>query len=279
MRERDRCAAGRVGCAIRVPRDWLGWSGVMAPPGSPLGGGGPGNFRMIALLEENGGVVHDAQTRERLLRLAGGSMPTAPSVPALRRGETYTPFSSVQNEFVDIDLSVRVLADGSSGALPDNDASAVTQVTEVAAKAPGYAWSGKKKLIDSFDGKVVWRGVVTLQTIYKTGARREDVSCYGRGTTEDDVRARNITLGFHEDCHLRDYLEYMFRHPLPPPPKMKIGMPEQEYITERRQFLSAAAAYWRALRAHSEASTDQVGFTKKRHEDTKQCFVHALPPP
>ena len=276
MSERERWAAGRVGCAIRVPRDWMGWSGVVAPPGSPLGGGGPGHFRIIGLLEEHGGVL-DAEARERLLLLAGGSAPTPPRIPPLNRGDTYTPFAPVLNAFVDIDISVQVLADGSGASLPANSAAA-TRFVEVAPTVPGYSWHGKQKLIDGFTGKVVWRGVVTLQTSYRTGARREDVSCYGRGTTEEDVRARNITLGFHEDCHLRDFLDYMYRHPLPPPPKMEIGMKASEYEQEKARFLKEAAAYWRAMEAYSNANTDQVGFTKKRSDDTGQCFVHPLPP-
>ena len=277
MRGRDRGAAGRVGCAIRVPRDWLGWSGIVAPPDSPLGGGGPGYFRLIGLLEENGGVF-DAEVRERLLWLAGGSAPTPARVPPLTRGGKYTPFRAVQTELVDIEVSVEVLADGNASSVPARS-SAATSFVEVAPSVPGYSYRGKNREIESFTGKVTWRGVVTLQTRYKSGVKRTDLSCYGRGTTEADVRARDITLGFHEDCHLRDYLDYMYRNPLPPPPKIEIGMAAAEYEAEKKQFLAAAAAYWRAMEAYSESNTDEVGFTRTRHLANNQCFVHALPGP
>ncbi len=59
------------------------------------------------------------------------------------------------------------------------------------------------------------QATVTLQTNYGPNAFRTIRAGYGRGTTPDDIRAGNTTLGFHEHCHYDDLLGYLGSHQLP----------------------------------------------------------------
>ena len=42
--DQELSAAGRPGTSIRVGRERVGWTDLVAPPSAPVGGGGPGNF-------------------------------------------------------------------------------------------------------------------------------------------------------------------------------------------------------------------------------------------
>ncbi len=60
--------------------------------------------------------------------------------------------------------------------------------------------------IVKFIGNVAWHDTITIKTTYPSGSRPEQLSGYGRGTTLDDIRNGDSTLGFHESCHRRDYV-------------------------------------------------------------------------
>lgn len=95
---------------------------------------------------------------------------------------------------------------------------------------------------------------VTIWTDYGPGVNSRSSSGYGRGTTTDDARLGNTSLGYHERTHSRDFLRFMANTP-PPAFTGTVGMT----VT---QFLAAVAAYRRALARisrDSELATDCVG--------------------
>lgn len=96
----------------------------------------------------------------------------------------------------------------------------------------------KQRTVEHFDTKFVWKMTIAIQTVYVDPKDASRVSCYGRGTTDADVRNRNVTLGFHESCHRADFVTYLTTHPLPALPKLQVGMPWDE-------FLFGAKAIWR----------------------------------
>src|SRR5207249_4387630 len=78
---------------------------------------------------------------------------------------------------------------------------------------PTYESSGHT--IASLEGKFEVKGAITIQTAYGPGAKPNDTSGYGRGTTDADLANGDVTLGFHESCHRADFLAYAHAHPLP----------------------------------------------------------------
>ncbi|HAM73307.1 MAG TPA: hypothetical protein DCM86_16865 [Verrucomicrobiales bacterium] len=54
-----------------------------------------------------------------------------------------------------------------------------------------------------------------LQTKYKDGTDPDSKSGYGRGTTDDDKKAGNTTLKFHEGQHGVDFLDWLEKNPPP----------------------------------------------------------------
>lgn len=95
---------------------------------------------------------------------------------------------------------------------------------------------------------------VTIWTDYGPGVNSRSSSGYGRGTTAEDVRLGNTSLGYHERTHSRDFLRFMANTP-PPTFTGTVGMT----VT---QFRAAVTAYRRALARisrDSELATDCVG--------------------
>lgn len=129
----------------------------------------------------------------------------------------------------------------------------------------------------SFDGKFAWRDTITIQTSYASNASPIAVSCYGRGTTDEDVRSRDVTLGFHENCHQNDYVRYLRSHALPDPPQLALGMSESDYKKALAAFDKSLRAYFKAMERDSETQTDEVGYRKSTRKRTGKCFEHVLP--
>lgn len=112
------------------------------------------------------------------------------------------------------------------------------------------------------------------------GVKPDSFSCYGRGTTPEDVRAGNVTLGFHESCHRNDFVAYLKAHPLPDPPKLTIGMTGSQFEEAVAAFQKAFSAYFKDMDEDSFKRTDEVGYPKSRWLRTDACFGgHVAPAP
>jgi hypothetical protein len=79
-------------------------------------------------------------------------------------------------------------------------------------KLPGkIKWKSKGGKIASFKYKhEVW-----IQTNYRPDTSPAAASGYGRGRTEEDIKADRTSLGFHEGSHVLDILQYLREHPVP----------------------------------------------------------------
>lgn len=124
-----------------------------------------------------------------------------------------------------------------------------------------------------------WKGSITIQTIYKNKEVAKGLSCYGRGTTHDDVTYGKVTLGFHEWCHRKVYVDYIEDrdHSLPLP-MLKAGLTEDEFRKAIEQFEREMEDYDRAIRSFNDQSVDEVGHKKSKYLDTKQCYPHKHSP-
>jgi hypothetical protein len=131
--------------------------------------------------------------------------------------------------------------------------------------------------IVKFRRKVVWHYTVTLQTKYAGGSGRETLSGYGRGTTDDDRRNGDITLGFHEGCHRNDYAKYLRDNQLPDLPVLAVGMTVTEFRKATAHFGKKLRSYFKAMERQSKTATDAVGYTLARFKKTRRPYRHILP--
>lgn len=237
-----------------VPGQWINDSGRVAHPDSPLGRGGPGSFRAAG--------VYGANYSDDMLPSADApnGQGVDPSLIALAEGEeakkvTRQPPPKVtadaKDEVVHKVITLKLLADkngvdGITGAVTDFDSVASGEVSSE---------RNDKDIVTSFTNGVTW--VVTLGTSYGTG-KPEDDSAYGRGTTVDDVKAGNVTLGFHEGCH-RDTLLAYFRKTAPPTFKGAVGDSGTAFDGKVTKYMDAVDEYFKKARTQNVATVDEVG--------------------
>ncbi len=121
-------------------------------------------------------------------------------------------------------------------------------------KMEEYNWDDEEKITD-FKEKPL---VVTIQTTYGPGAKKSDESGYGRGTTEEDKKAKETTLGHHEGMHGKVSLDYLEANK---PPKFSgtVGMSKEDFEKAIEDYLKALDEYSKALDAKSEHDVDCVG--------------------
>jgi hypothetical protein len=266
-------AAGRPGTSVRVGDEWVGWTELVADPRAPAGAGGPGNFSPPMPLTVNEESDLPSPWRpgpsgvEPLDTLANPPTPANP--PPVTHPGSLGVIKVEQNNFVDYRIDAAIVADGSGGA------ATVTGFTKPDAVAPMYDTKDGK--ITKFKGKFTFKGTIKIQTTYAAGSSADGLSCYGRGTTDTDVRNRDITLGFHESCHRDDYQAYLKVNALPEPPAMSLGMNSGDYDNAVLAFVAERKEYWTDMSANSVTNTDEVGFTRSTANTTHGCFVHKLP--
>ena len=171
-----------------------------------------------------------------------------------------------------MNVTAELLADKSTGG-PANAAN--TRIKMPGQSMPNYSSSGGK--ITKFNSKLVWKGTITVQTSYGTGVTAASLSCYGRGTTDQDVASGRITLGFHESCHQADHISYLENHPLPEAPEFAVGMLVSEYNALTQAFHQEIVDYVDKSNAATKARTDEVGRRPLSDVSTKGCYVHNVP--
>jgi hypothetical protein len=158
------------------------------------------------------------------------SGPKAAPPPRTKRG-TITVQSG------DKTVEVETLPDGKDKDLGDH-----------AATQPSYTISSS--------GKVKF----TVQTKYGPEVKATDNSAYGRGTTDDDKKNGNTSVGFHESCHRENYLEYIKAHPVP------------DTDDELKTYLEN-------MHEDTESKTDEVGDKKSEQDKPKDDSGTRKEPP
>lgn len=128
---------------------------------------------------------------------------------------------------------------------------------------PSYSWirKGGLKTVNKISGPVQIKGTVRIQTAYGPKANPADRSAYGRGTTPEDERTGNTSLGFHEACHRSDYIKYLKTKAFPVF-SGKVGMTEQQYKQAQTSFVKSMSAYFKEMEIYSQRLTDEVGYKK-----------------
>jgi hypothetical protein len=275
MRSQLRFAAGLPGTSLRVGREWIGWNQVVAHPAAPQGAGGPGNFSPPLPLNADDQSDLPSPWRPGAAWAepldTSPAAPKPPNPPPLTNPKSLGVIKQVTKDFVDYKIEGEIVADGSGGV----SSGAKTTFSQPGSTSPGYESSGGK--ITKFAGKFTFNGTIRIQTKYAADSTVSTLSCYGRGTTDADVKNRDITLGFHESCHRADYEAFLTAHALPDPPDLSIGMPVSDYEKAVSAFRAALKQYYADMDAQSVNATDEVGFTLSKSNKTKSCYVHLLP--
>jgi hypothetical protein len=191
--------------------------------------------------------------------------PAVPNAPPI----TQTSKTSVKQEKtaeVDIDVAIEVVADNSDATLPAGTAE-TTFDNGIVVVTPVAAWTEKngKKIVTKINVPLSVKGVVSLHTRYGTGAAANQPSGYGRGTTDEDIKANNTSLGFHESCHRVDLLAYMAAQSLPTFTGT-VGMTLDDFKQAGADFRKRMDDYFKAMQRQSEQNTDEVGYTKTKYE-------------
>ncbi len=111
---------------------------------------------------------------------------------------------------------------------------------------------------------------VSIQTFYGPGENSKMESTYGRGTTAEDKKAKNTSLGFHEGSHGTDYLDFMAANPFPAFTG-KVGMKTADFEKAKAAFGKAFTAWFKKGEAFSIKRTECVGTTIDQATGSKVC--------
>jgi hypothetical protein len=284
---------------------WVSSNGVVAHLDSPLGGGGPGHFvgaRSLGLEGNNSDPIPHPQSPAARYRLLTGDdverlvqegvpldvkNPSQPpgTVPIQPPPATQTSTFKIQRSTAgkeNIDVEVQVLADGSD-TKPGRDWSAHTVVDPSGAKqafperfideADAKKPTDQQKVLE-LKGVYSITGKVTIQVRYGSQAKPTHLAAYGRGTTDDDKSKGTRTVGFHESCHLADFVSWLKTKPLP---KFNgaVGMTVKKYEEECDASEAAFEKYFADAEADSIGKTDDVGSpTLTEYKKTHPGYKH-----
>jgi hypothetical protein len=271
------------GKVASVPRD----------PNSPAYSSGTGNFQTQ---RRPGSLGLDDKPAHVVLASAAVA-PAGAAAPAVKGAATVQmlpppatvereepPFRKELTDDRNVELNVEILRDAFSSTEGDH---AETTLSALPEHQITYATSGGK--VSSY--KFVWKGTLTIQTTYPTGAKAKDPSVYGRGTGDDEATG-HTSLGFHESCHRQDFLAYIERSqiqaaggnvepyvlPDSQPPVtvawkyLKFpsfnghrGQKESDFKHSMQSFKNARLEWERDVQAFSKRCTDEFGLKKSAY--------------
>jgi hypothetical protein len=176
------------------------------------------------------------------------------------------PVRKAKTAQLDVDVQVEILAD-TKGAKIKGGETTFLPVGKLPGgnlySTPSYSWiqKGGLKTVNKVSGPVLIKGTVRIQTAYSPKANPADRSAYGRGTTPEDERTGNTSLGFHESSHRSDYIKYLKTNAFPTF-NGKVGMTEQQYKQAQASFVNSMSGYFKKMEEYSQRHTDEVGYKK-----------------
>lgn len=258
-----------------IPNPWVGSSGDVAHPESPRGGGGTGNFRLPGTVDGDGkqsvtipqpntlmGRNH-VLSEEEVLALEESKKPQPKKNPPPKtKPKTIFRKAAKNIHNVEVDLTIKIL----------NDLTGQTDVPSGRAKAgpvfdsmtAGFEWA--EIAVDKATKKVIavagvnkLQGLIELQIRYASGVKPDQKTAYGRGTTASDIAKGDITIGFHEHCHIDDWLGYLKSKDLPLEFEGKVGMTTTEYQQKQQDLEDKFQQFIHAGDALTLSQTDEVG--------------------
>lgn len=254
-----RCVSENRRSRSSYSAEWLNHSGQVVHPAAPQGVGGPGVFRSAGVFASDGGDDLLPHPRSPAVKTVDPSLVRdAEKLEAAKAVRQPPPKVSANSVETIGAITVTLKKDGSGADVDGAD----TDFSSKDSGDPTY----------KFDAENVVTGVsntrkyaVVIQTRYGSGKPETDAE-YGRGTTDDDKEAGNVTLGFHESCHRQDLLNY-FRAAAQPKYTAKKGQTKVEADKEVQKFETAWVAYFDKIRELTVMQTDEVGDPPKSVAD------------
>ena len=105
-----------------------------------------------------------------------------------------------------------------------------------------------------------------IQTTYRKGVDpAKGKSGFGRGTTDEDKKAGNTSLSFHESCHKEDFKRYFHENPLPGFTDKK-KMTKKEFMKAKKKYDEELEKYREKAARFSEQQTDCVGMSYDEYQ-------------
>lgn len=233
---------------------WLGSDNGVVHPDAPQGGGGAGYFRTPGAVAGEGELATlphpDAPAATTMDPVQQQQAQALQDAAAARKPP---PLVDADGPEQDIQgMKVTVLQDAYG------IASAGDATTEMKESGGGAKFSGD---IGNFTWETFpW--TVTIQTLYGSGQPDAD-SLYGRGTTPEDIKNGNVTLGFHESCHRQDLLDYL-KNNAPPAFTGVPKMTTAEANAAISKYKTECKAYFEKGRTGSVAATDETPTAAKK---------------
>lgn len=249
--------------AVKDP--WVSSSGQdVAHPNAARGGGGPGDYktaRPLGLANDpfetfphpnspDARKIDPTLIGDKAEELAEGDPQPAPVVSA----DTTKTINGIS-------VTIKKDATGGSGT------GAKTSLSMDAGEKPDADTDEKGEKVTKVTGAKP-KITATIQTTFATGASPNGKSGYGRGTTDDDKKKGNVTLGFHESCHRQDHQDYIKNHTLPTFGG-HAGQTVKEYNDAYDAYVEAVGTYQAASDTNSFNVTDEVGNPTKTQFDKK----------
>jgi hypothetical protein len=154
-------------------------------------------------------------------------------------------------------VTVQILADTTSGSVA-GEAHTGVNTLQVVQTDPNIEIDAAGVKVTKETSRATFSGTISIQTKYKPGADPGGKSAYGRGTTKADIANGDVTMGFHESCHRKDFFDWYTKKSFPQF-KGTVGMTVQNYDKKLEEWREAWAQFGKDASAASYKSTDDVG--------------------
>jgi hypothetical protein len=264
------------------PSPWISREGEVVHPDAPAGSGGLGRFRTPGSLGAEGNdpfdVRHPRSPSVRHEALSGDEKAEVldTGVKVIEK-ERNPPPKTVPGKKVlkktlpafDLDVVLEIVADDDAGTISgaktelNGTGVALTGLSFEIDPAPGQKEAKPTDKVVALKGKATIAGTATIQVVYGTvlgqRVRPEEEASWGRGTTPEDVAAKDITIGFHESCHRDDYVAYLTANLPIQSHSFRVGMTVAQYDAEAARIGKAIDDWFKAAETASRTKTDEVG--------------------
>jgi len=124
---------------------------------------------------------------------------------------------------------------------------------------------GKDLIVKEIIGPVKVTGTIYIKTAYGPDQSATHTSEYGRGTTKDDEKDGNTSVGFHESCHRNDFIQYL-ETKAKPTYGGKVGTTKKDFKMAGEKYVKDFERYLDEMEKNSGKHTDEVGYTKSEFD-------------
>lgn len=203
-------------------------------------------------------------------------MESPPRLPPRTKPRTEQATIGFPPQNVLVDITIEVLPDKVNPSIENSgttrcawkQGSVQFRAPEVAVEIWRDRWP-QQKLVRSIRTPPQASATLTIQTSYKRRGVDRGRSGYGRGTTQEDKRNRNTSLGFHEWCHRMACIRYLQTQTLPEF-SGSVGMKEPDFLKAWTNFMSEFRSLPSKIHAYSGQQVDEVGNPTKSEYDRRR---------